>query len=322
MRRFTFSLLLLLLVPLAALWLALSDPTRSSAASRQTGVDARPGAAEPSDGERPDEARASHRARRARSRTTTDPRLQRGLDPAAKAAAFFRWSEFRETGFGVSLLACLGDGPMKELDEKLGVDISDRVDQFAVQEEVAIFTGDFGGADFTRLVDGAKPFAYGDRAQLYDPGDGHGGALAVWDDTVVVAGPNANAVEAAIDRLEGRAPTSKLPVLPGHASGTMPAEDFVRLLPVPYATRRALREQLEGAQAWFTVYADDGLHLAVELAHEDPERAREIEEGAAGVLASMPIRGWLPIRHERGVFELDVSAELVRSLMPCARPTL
>ncbi len=318
MRRLLFTLLLLLLVPLAAGWLALSDPAPPSLTPRAEAAEPDSHGAVKRATKRPRDVRR-RRTRRKRSRKA-DP-IRRALDPAAKETAFFRWADFRKTEIGEYVLSCLGDTPMRELDEKLGVDIAERIDRFAVQENAAVFTGDFTGANFSRLVDGAKPTEYGDRAQLYDSGAADG-VLAVWDEQVVIVGPNLNAVEAAVDRLEGRNPGSKLPVLPGHASGTLPAHKLVDMLPVPYKTKRALRQQMDGAQAWFSIYADDGFRIAIELAHHDPDRLREAQEGAAGVLQSMPIGGWLPIRYEQGVFEADVSGDLIRNLMPCARPTL
>ncbi len=237
--------------------------------------------------------------------------------------AVVHWSAFRRTELGESVLRCIGAGPLAELSQKLGVDdIGERVERFAVQDDLAVFTGDFGGADWAALVE-AKPVPYGEHGELYDPGDGHGGALAVWDGRVVLAGPNANAVEAAIDRLEGRARSSRLPILPGHLSGTVPASKLSRQLPLPPGVQRALDEQLEGAQAWFTVTADDGLAIRLELAHHDPSRAEEAQTALLGATRDwLSAFEWLPVRHTDGVFEIEVSGDHLRSLLPCARPTL
>ena len=314
MRRLIVVLCVLMLIPAAAMYWALVDPVE--AAPGEVVGDVAPELHAPTGEPGARDHRRSRRRTKTRRAPKRDP-LRIGLDTQATEVAFVDFAGFRNSELGEYILGCVPASAVHELTDKLGIDVIERLERAAIQEDLALFTGDFEGANWSRLVDDAKPFRYGDRAQLYDPGKG--GALAVWDDRVIIAGPDANAVEAAVDRLEGRAPSAKMPALPGHFSGTVPLKDLVRQLPMAVGSD----ELFEGAQAWFSVTADADMHLNIEVAHHDPDRQREVEELLAEAVRS-GVRGmpWLPITHERGVFSADVSGDFIRNMMPCARPTL
>lgn len=184
-----------------------------------------------------------------------------------KSAMVFEAAALKESPIGRLWLDCmLSERDAEELERfkrDYGVDMLNDVDRVAVSsQKVMILSGDLGGAHWDKL-DRPKR-AYGDKGLIYES-ENHGGskAIASWGDGIQLVG-EVKEIEAAIDRLEDRAPPEP-PLIQdwsayGDAYGVLSAEDFARMLP---ASQREIADRLKGALEQIELHVDASDEVAI-----------------------------------------------------------
>jgi len=215
---------------------------------------------------------------------------------ANDGVAYFDVNVIRDTAVGEAILDCLGESELRDIEmlqEKLGVNVVEAVDRVAVTEgETAVISGDFAGGRWAALDEDLTGRPYGDAAVLYAPPEPGSSTevFAVWNDELLITGRGVAAVEAAVDRIDGRAPLGASALPPdardGEISGRGPATGLLDVLPLPWESRRALLELLRAANltAEYDLYIDRDVRVAVRLSGADPDAVRLAEEGLTAAL--------------------------------------
>ena len=186
---------------------------------------------------------------------------------------------------GETLLPCLDEHVQRDIEtlkQRAGLDIFDMVDRMGVGHHVAVVSGHFADVRWERAGSGFEGRAYGDEAMVYTRID-LGPPFAVWRDQLVLLG-KIDAIEAAIDRVEGRtAPLdTALPRPAGEMYGTVNVADLIEVLPLPSEVHGPLRSMLSDAGLGARVHAfvGDALRIRVEVddASDDADAIRIVSE--------------------------------------------
>jgi hypothetical protein len=223
---------------------------------------------------------------------TRDP-LLRALPAGAGSTLVVEANAVRHSELGELLVDCLrqsDDDPFAELQRHTGLDVLEDLDRIAVAGDTLLIAGHFAGAKWDEVFSEQRPQPYGDAGRLYC-GAGEGECSAVWRDELVVTGPGRAEVQAAIDRIEGRAevvPAIGEAETYGEIYGVLDPEELARMVP---EEQRAIADTLR------QVVDDVGLHvdamsdvaLVAELRGEDEAQLADLAKsvGAALALARM-----------------------------------
>lgn len=165
-----------------------------------------------------------------------DPLLWALPPDEAQAVVVLEANALRHSRLGELFLACLGAGGREGIDDlrKIGIDPLRDVDRVAVSEGAVAVSGFFERVRWDEVFRGAGREAYGAGAVIYAPAGPMGGAAAVWRNQLLFLGNGAEDVRAAVDRVEGRAPT-RPPIREelsyGEVYGVLPGEALRRLFP-------------------------------------------------------------------------------------------
>ncbi|HEY3445557.1 MAG TPA: hypothetical protein VGK67_04290 [Myxococcales bacterium] len=116
---------------------------------------------------------------------------------------------------GELLLACARRGerdPIAEIRKDTGVDPLQDLDRVAVSGKTVLLSGQFGAAKWDKISESATRSSYGEQGTIYrdKPASPEGRAtyLARWGDQMMLLGESEEELQAAIDRIEGRAPAT------------------------------------------------------------------------------------------------------------------
>ncbi len=178
-----------------------------------------------------------------------DPMITALSRPEGGSALFMEANVLLHSPVGEMLLGCLDADARREIDrvrDRFGVDLFSSIDRVAVQQGLLTVSGHFGDAEWENIFEEFAPREHGDYGMIYSRPDlhdlvGDGGAplerqpvMGVWNDELVFVGDTPEEVAAAMDRLEGNAPTGPPPIKEheayGEIYGTLQAEDFGQLL--------------------------------------------------------------------------------------------
>lgn len=233
---------------------------------------------------------------------------QRPRDPMLAALAFgkgssavvFEANALRYSPIGQLLLDCLAsrgqDNPLQLLKDKYGIDALQNLDRVAITPHGVLLTGDFKSAKWDDLFQHASGSAYGDQARMYEldrPGpDGGVGqsplTSAVWDDQLVYVGQSEEDARAAIDRVEGRAPSE--PLLTenqtyGEVYGVLGMEQFKDLFPPEQA---ALAQKFAAAAQQVELHVDARSDVGIQASIKgaDPQQVEDLGRSLAGMLSA------------------------------------
>lgn len=182
-----------------------------------------------------------------------------------KSAVVFEASALRDSPVGQLWLDCMLSryemNKLSKLKEKTGIDVLNDVERVAVSsEEVLVVSGNFLDARFQELAPERR--AYGAKGMIYERENGE--VFAIWDQSIVLAGPKAAPLEAAIDRLEDKVPPEP-PLIPEWASygevyGVLSADDIAGLLP---ESERELASRLKSAVEQVELHVDAEEDVAI-----------------------------------------------------------
>ena len=207
--------------------------------------------------------------------------------PDAKTALVIEARELLDTPVGELLTRCIvpDQDALDEMIDETGAnwfDIVDRIGTFDSGDGRPVFMAEGEFSDVMAKMDESlgghfkDGETYGDSGRLYHYAESEGEfaekpdeVFAIWDNRINLTGPR-EAVEAAIDRLEGRSISEKSAIEDHQAYGEMygflPPEELVELLP------RELRDVIGIAErAEIHLDAPDDVFLVVDVVGEDPQ---------------------------------------------------
>lgn len=200
-------------------------------------------------------------------RQKRDPVLTALPTTKGKSAMVFEAAALKESPIGRLWLDCLMSerdaAEMERLKQEHGIDVLHDVDRVAASsQKVVILEGNFGAVHWDDL-DRTKR-SYGAKGTIYPSGDERQRrAIATWGDGIQILGDEKE-IEAAIDRLEDRAPPEP-PLIPewaayGDAYGVLSAEDFAQMLP---ENQRDIAERLRSALEQIELHVDASDDVAI-----------------------------------------------------------
>lgn len=192
---------------------------------------------------------------------------------------------------GDLLLACARHGserdPIEELRKETGVDPLKDLDRVAVSGKTVVLSGQFGGAQWSKLTENAASSAYGEQGTIYRDKAGPEAQrevyLARWGDSMMLVGATEDELKAAIDRIEGRAPVAA------------PA--------------------IDESQTYGEVYGVLGADLLDEmLGKEQPQLARQLSEAARSVQLHVSAMGDVGLTAQVEGTDREKVTDLAKSL--------
>lgn len=236
-------------------------------------------------------------------------RFERAI-PAGETVIVAEISAIRHSPLAEALLRCKS-ADVAEAREQLktatGIDPLEDVDRLMVGDEGLVVSGYFKDLDLETTV---RSEPYGDEAELmYIDGDADGSVLGRIGDDLLVAGPNREAVEATIDRVEGRT-SVKLPpaLLEGGAELFGPVAG------------EALREMLNGSplqplgaevdEGTFRATVDDHVAFSLDFDTASETSAEELLQMARGSLSAARVKA--AAEGDRQLVELLRNSRLVQ----------
>lgn len=227
-----------------------------------------------------------------------DPLLASLPRGEGKTAVVLEANAIRNSPLGEMILSCLGPGVPAKLKEESGIDVLQDLDRVAVTADGLTISGDFGEADWDRLLPpNAHRASYGDGGRIYTiPGDrSEQGprSVAVWGNGMIVVGSE-DELKRTIDRLEGRGEDAP-PALDesqayGEVYGVVASEDLARFFGEEAKTA-PLGELLRQAGSNLELHADTqgDVGLVARLAGGEPAVVRDVGKAMGGLLSAARI---------------------------------
>ena len=211
-----------------------------------------------------------------------------------QAAVVLEANALRHSRLGELFLGCLGESERRDLDElrNLGIDPLKDVDRVALTSGGMAVSGFFDRVRWDEVFQGARREDCGREGVLYLGGAGAPGeesfAAAVWRNQLLVLGPDRRAVEAAIDRVEGRAPAHPPPIAEpdsyGELYGVVPGKALRAIVP-PHSGD--LADRLAAIASRIELHADamDDVAVTARVQGEDPAALEDLARAMGAALA-------------------------------------
>lgn len=252
---------------------------------------------------RPELAAALEAAGKPQPMRPRDPVLA-ALPPAGskKTAVVFEANALRNSPVGELLLDCMRtrthqSNPFDEARKAGGIDPLTDVDRVAVTSDGFMVSGNFANANWAEIFKRAETRdSYGDHGVIYTPhrepdapqGSNPVGAIAVWNNQMVITGATPQAVKDTIDRLEGKGPDEQ-PILGeedtyGEVYGVLSPKDVAGLLG---SDQKDLAKQIEDVADSVKLHVDAQNDVAVvaDLSGPDGQRVSDLGRTLGGVLS-------------------------------------
>ena len=256
----------------------------------------------------------------------------------SKSTVVFEVAGLKDSPVGKAWLDCLmqrdGKRGLDEIQNEFGLNPLEDIDRVAVSSAplmVLSVRGDklkFDRPEFAKRT-------FGSRGVIYELPPG-AQTFAIWDDSLVLTGPNAKIVEEAISRLESQEPTT--PAIPewsmyGDIYGSISPEELSKMMP---DAQNGLAEKIQKAVERVDLHVDASEDVAIVADVEGPGQ-EDIEDlgksfGAALALARVKAQGEDDGKlaelldhaavHPRGNrFSLDVALpfDLLKEMGPCRK---
>ncbi|XXX79334.1 hypothetical protein WMF30_11220 [Sorangium sp. So ce134] len=195
-----------------------------------------------------------------------DPLLTALPTGKATSAVVFEASAIKESPAGKLWLDCmlanLEMDSFDELKDEFGIDVLEDIDRIAAASgALVVVSGQFPSARLDSLRGSRR--AYGARGTLFEE-EGRSPVLGRWGDGLLLAGRDAQAVEAAMDRLEDKVAPAP-PAIPewasyGDAYGVLSADDVAELLE---RSEPDIAERLRGAVSQVELHVDASEDVAI-----------------------------------------------------------
>lgn len=194
-----------------------------------------------------------------------DPLLTALPTGEATSAVVFEASAIKESPAGKLWLDCmlarLEMDSFDELEDEFGIDVLEDIDRIAAAPgALVVVSGQFPSARLDSLRGSRR--AYGARGALFE--EEGSPVFGRWGDGLLFVGKDAQAVEAAIDRLEDKVAPAP-PVIPewasyGDAYGVLSADDVAELLE---GSAPDIAERLRGAVSQVELHVDASEDVAI-----------------------------------------------------------
>ncbi|AKT38678.1 hypothetical protein [Chondromyces crocatus] len=255
-----------------------------------------------------------------------------------KSAFVFELEDLKDSPLGQIWMDCLlerTDRGRDRFKDVFGIDLLEDVERVAVSTGRVAILGLVPDAERTpppRAT--ARP--YGERAQIYTSDD-RGEIFATWGDSLLLTGPERSAIEAALDRLDGKGPLEE-PRIPdwsayGAMYGVLSPEDAANLFP---PSRAELAAQLQAVVSRVDIHVDAAEDVAMVLDVSGPQaddladlarslggaltlaRATSTEEGDHP-LARLLEHAAVHPKDDRFAVDLALPLDLLKTMGPCRK---
>jgi len=229
-----------------------------------------------------------------------DPMLAALAFGKGSSAVVFEANALRYSPVGQLLLDCLAsqgkDNPVQMLKDQYGIDVLKDLDRVAVTPHGLLLTGDFKTAKWDDLFQHASEDRYGDDARLYEiaPPERDGGEApkpfesAVWNNQLVYLGNSSDDARAAIDRVEGRAPTEALITEDqtyGEVYGVLGTQEFLKMFP-PEESELAQKFAAAAQQVELHVDARNDVGIQASIHGDSEQQVEDLGKSLAGMLSA------------------------------------
>ncbi len=223
-----------------------------------------------------------------------DPLLWALPPDPSRPVVVFEANALRHSRLGELFLGCLGEEERKAIDDlrRLGIDPLKDVDRVAVTPDGVAVSGFFDRVRWGEVFGGTAGERYGSEATLYASAEAPGDpfAAAVWRNQLLLLGPNRDGLQAALDRIEGRAPVA--PPIPeaatyGEVYGVLPGEALRALVP-PGTGSGDLARRLAEVASRVELHADAMNDVAVTARVSGDDRAA-LEDLARALGAALAV---------------------------------
>jgi hypothetical protein len=260
-----------------------------------------------------------------------------------KSVVVFEASGLKETPIAKHWLDCMMSGRqqrrMSRFRERYGVDLLEDIERLAVSsEEVLIASGDFAGAKWEEM-DG-PPRVYGNKGVIFDRKEEgrRGEALGIWNDEMIIIASSAEEVQAAMDRLEDRAPPAEPRLREwdqyGDVYGVLSADDIAKLFP---EDQQELADRLRAAVKDVELHVDASEDVAItaKVGGEAEDQLQDLAKSLGGALSLARLKAqsdgeeklaelldYAKIRPNGGEFSIDLALPLdvlIRQMGPCKK---
>jgi hypothetical protein len=260
-----------------------------------------------------------------------------------KSVMVFEASALKETPLAKHWLDCMMSGRQRRridgIRERFGVDVLEDIDRFAVSsEEVFIASGDFGQVKWEEI--NGPPRVYGNKGVIFVRGqEGRRvDTIGIWNDEMLMVANSVEAVEAAMDRLEDRAPVEEPRLREwdqyGDVYGVLSADDIAKLFP---EDQRDLADRLRGAVQDVEIHVDASEDVAIvaEVAGGVESEVEDLAKSLGGALSLARLKAqsdgedklaelldYAKIRPSGGRFSIDLALPLdvlIRQMGPCRK---
>ncbi len=195
-----------------------------------------------------------------------DPLLTALPTDKATSVVVFEASAIKESPAGKLWLDCmlanLDMDSFEEIEDEFGIDVLEDIDRIAASSgALVVASGEFPSARLDSLRGSRR--AYGARGALFEE-EGRSPVFGRWGDGLLFVGKDAQAIEAAIDRLEDKVAPAP-PVIPewasyGDAYGVLSADDVAELLE---GSAPDIAERLRGAVSQVELHVDASEDVAI-----------------------------------------------------------
>lgn len=246
-----------------------------------------------------------------------DPLLWALPPDPSKMAVVFEANALRHSRLGELFLGCLGESDRKAIDDlrKIGIDPLKDVDRVAVMPGGLAVSGFFDGVRWGEVFEGAQASGYGREGTIYRLGSGEDRmAAAVWRGQLLLLGDGDQALRAALDRVEGRAPADP-PIAEeatyGEVYGVLPGEALRALVPDGTGPGDLARRLAEVASR-VELHADAMSDVAVtaRVTGRDPAAVEDLARALGAALSVARVQAGAG--GERQLAELLDAARVVR----------
>ena len=203
-------------------------------------------------------------------------------------------------------------------------------------QKVVVVGGDFGDANWDAF--GEDKRVYGDKGVIIETVKGGPEYVGIWNDELMIVGSSQKEIEAALDRIEDRAPSHTPRIADfeqyGDVYGVVSAEDLAMMLP---ESERELAEKLKGAVENVELHVDASEDVAITAEVSGPVEA-DVSDlskslGAAFALARLQAQSkrekdlaelldYASISPREGRFSIDLALPLdvlIQKMGPCRR---
>lgn len=228
-------------------------------------------------------------------RLPIDDPVLRALPPLGRGAVIVvEANALRHSPLGELFVDCMNRRDHEWLDdvqEDWGVNLLEDLDRVAVSDDVLMLAGHFGAAEWAEIFGDRQRESYGD-AVIYSAEGADGvpttsAGWAIWNDELVLTAQSREGLEAAIDRLDGRAravPPIGEEQTYGEVYGVLSADAIAALLTADQAEMAdALREVVDRIELHVDATSDVAMVAAFQ-GHES-DRLTDLAKSIGAALA-------------------------------------